>query len=112
VHASTLMCVLDRYHCEGGILLTLFGLLFWDVIFAKIPGAFETQCQLAPLDLGEDTFALARAEAIEGRLADLREGRALEVFELIDAEHREKQTACVGVRWQYSHDELREILEV
>ncbi|KAI0034023.1 VRR-NUC domain-containing protein [Vararia minispora EC-137] len=99
------------YHCEGGIIRTLFGILFWDIIFMNIPGAFETKYQLAPLDLGEETFVLARADAIAARLVDIRKGRALKVFENVDAEHRAKQTSCVGVNWNYSTDELREILQ-
>jgi hypothetical protein len=47
-----------RFHAEGSIVTTIFGLLFWDVIFADVPGVFETPYQSAPLDLGEDTFAL------------------------------------------------------
>ena len=46
------------FHAEGSIVTTIFGLLFWDVFFADVPGVFETPYQSAPLDLGEDTFAL------------------------------------------------------
>ena len=30
-----------RFHSEGSIISTLFGLLFWDILFAPVPGAFE-----------------------------------------------------------------------
>lgn len=48
------------FHSEGSILTTVFGLLFWDILFAPVPGAFETAFQSAPLDLGEDSFALGQ----------------------------------------------------
>lgn len=31
-------------------------LLFWDIIFAPIPGVFETPYQTAPLDMRSDAF--------------------------------------------------------
>jgi fanconi-associated nuclease 1 len=46
------------------------------------------------------------------RLAELRNGKAVEIFEQVDSQHRERQTWCVGVHWEYTRDELREILEV
>ena len=39
-------------HCEGRMFRFLFGLIFWDIIFADdIPGVFQTPFQNAPLDL-------------------------------------------------------------
>lgn len=37
-------------------------LLFWDIIFASIPGVFETPYQSAPLDLGSDAFYVGMCE--------------------------------------------------
>ncbi|VDB82893.1 unnamed protein product [Peniophora sp. CBMAI 1063] len=100
------------YHCEGGIIRTLFGILFWDVIFAPIPGAFETPYQIAPLDMCDETFATTRADAIAARSRDIIDGRAAEIFERVDAEHREKQTMCTGVKWDdYEREELMEIID-
>lgn len=28
------------WHCEGSLLVTLFGILFWDVIFEEVDGVF------------------------------------------------------------------------
>src|SRR5271170_5353384 len=50
------------FHSEGSIVRTLFGLLFFDIIFAPIPGAFETPYQSAPLDIAEDAFYYARKD--------------------------------------------------
>ncbi|KAI0748550.1 VRR-NUC domain-containing protein [Daedaleopsis nitida] len=85
------------FHCEGRIVTTLFGLLFWDIIFAPIPGAFETPFQSAPLDLAEDTFYHSRREHADARLEEIKEGRAAEIIEQTYDKH--KDVICVGVRW-------------
>lgn len=33
------------YHCENGILTTLYSLLFWDIIFLDVPGVFQNPFQ-------------------------------------------------------------------
>ena len=101
------------YHCEGRIVTTLFGLLFWDIIFAPIPGAFETPYQTAPLDIFEDTFYHAREELIEKRLDEIRENNARKIIQNVDDEHRERGTWCLGVRWDlFTKEDLLEIAEV
>ena len=101
------------YHCEGRIVTTLFGLLFWDVIFAPIPGAFETPYQTAPLDIFEDTFYHAREELIEKRLDEICANNARQIIQTVDDEHRERGTWCLGVRWDlFPKEDLLEIAEV
>jgi len=78
---------------------TIYGLLFWDIIFAPIPGAFETPFQTAPLDIADDTFYTSRQDMIDDRLSEIREGKAPELLEANDNRHRETETWCVGVRW-------------
>ncbi len=51
---------------------TLFGLLFWSVLFAEVPEVFRTPFQSAPLDLGSDTFAAARRPLLDARLQEIR----------------------------------------
>jgi len=87
------------FHSEGNITRMIFGLLFWDVIFASVPGAFETPFQSAPLDIAEDSFYHARKDLIEARLRQIRDGKAREIVEHVDSAQREKDTWCVGVRW-------------
>ena len=92
---------------------TLFALLFWDIIFADIPGAFETPYQTAPLDLMEDSFYYARKELVEARLAEVKQGSAKAILESHDDKYREKNTWCVGVRWDICEkQDLLEIVEV
>ncbi|KAI0362440.1 hypothetical protein OH77DRAFT_1515684 [Trametes cingulata] len=85
------------FHSEGRIVTTLFGLLFWDVLFAPIPGAFETRYQAAPLDLAEDTFYHARQALADARLAEIEAGRAAELVGATYEKHQGEM--CVGVRW-------------
>ncbi|KZT27328.1 hypothetical protein NEOLEDRAFT_1110695 [Neolentinus lepideus HHB14362 ss-1] len=100
------------YHSEGSIVRTLFGLLFWDIIFAEIPGAFETPYQSAPLDIAEDSFYFARKDLINARLTQIEEGEAPNLMDQVDDEHRPTGTWCVGVRWDlFSKEDLLEIAE-
>ncbi|KAG2100148.1 uncharacterized protein F5147DRAFT_747172 [Suillus discolor] len=87
-------------HSETRIITTLFGILFWDIIFLPIPGAFETPFQTAPLDIAEDAFYHARREPIETRLKELEDGRGEEIVNRVEAEHRARKTWCVGVDWE------------
>lgn len=100
-------------HSEGRVVTTLFGILFFDVIFAPIPGAFETPYQSAPLDIAEDSFYLARRDLAETRLQEIAESKTSEVFLRTWDAHREMKTFCVGVRWDLcEREDWVEILEV
>lgn len=104
---------LDRLHCEGRIIATLFAMLFWDIIFKHIPGAFETPYQAAPLDIAEDTFYHARRDVADARLKEIREGRAAEILLRTWDEHAERKTFCVGLKWDLcTREDWVEILEV
>lgn len=102
-----------RYHSEGSIVRTIFGLLFFDIIFTSIPGAFETPYQSAPLDIAEDSFYFARRDLIERRLDEIEAGAAAEIIERTDETHRERKTWCVGVHWDlFNRQDLLEIVTV
>ena len=111
-----MLCTLTdlcRFHCETRILTTLFGLLFWDVIFAEVLGAFETPYQTAPLDLFYDSFYRARKEMIDDRLKEIQDGKAREILEKHDKAHRDDAIICVGVDWDLcSREDLLEIVDV
>ncbi|KAG8694499.1 hypothetical protein FRC09_009804, partial [Ceratobasidium sp. 395] len=102
------------FHSEGSIISTLFGLLFWDILFAPVPGAFETPYQSAPLDLFHDSFVSAREDLINARLTELADdqGAARRIIEAIDERERENETWCIGVRWeQFEREDLLEIAD-
>ena len=111
--ASRLYSQCLRLHSEGRIVYTIFGLLFWDIIFATIPGAFETPFQVAPLDIGTDTFYHSRREFFDKRLVEIKQGKAREIIRNVGSKHRDYQTLCVGVNWDLvEKEDLENIVEV
>lgn len=102
-----------RFHSETRILTTIFALIFWDIIFSGVPGAFETPFQAGPLDMFEDSFYLARRALFEQRLEEVRNGKAKEYLKRHDDRYRLKQTWCIGLRWDVCEQkQLLEIVEV
>ncbi|EKO3536310.1 VRR-NUC domain-containing protein [Vibrio fluvialis] len=59
------------YYLENQFLNTLFGLTFWDAIFAPVEGAFINRYQHRPLDLYHDDFVLKRQSYIESAIAEI-----------------------------------------
>ncbi|WP_059018874.1 VRR-NUC domain-containing protein [Vibrio coralliirubri] len=55
----------DVYFSENSFLCGLFGLAFWDVIFADVEGAFINRYQHRPLDLYHSDFVDKRAKQVE-----------------------------------------------
>ena len=99
------------YHSEGGIVRTLFGYLFYDVLFTYIPNVFQTPYQTCPLDLHTDAFYPSRASEINHRLVEIANGDASRLLqEVYDREH-EKQTCVVGIDWSYDFEDLLEIIK-
>ncbi len=58
-------------YAENWLWKSLFGLAFWDIVYAPVPGAFHHPFQYGPRDLDSPAFRHARAAAIEARLAEL-----------------------------------------
>jgi Fanconi-associated nuclease 1 len=110
----------------------IFALVMWDVLYAPVDGAFETPFQSAPLDLGEDSFAIsalaargicgiadpslwrtARAPQIRERLALIEETGGLALIREADERERPRRSFAIGCRWDlYTQQDLLEIAEV
>lgn len=73
------------YFLENNFLNTLFGLAFWDIIFAPVEGAFINPYQRQPLDLYRSSFVENRKAAIENRLQEVRNLGITPFKRLIDA---------------------------
>jgi hypothetical protein len=58
-------------HTENHLYNGLFGMLFWDIIFAPVPGAFYHPFQREPADLMEPDFTLRRQSLFEARFDEL-----------------------------------------
>ncbi|KAG2183177.1 hypothetical protein INT43_006172 [Umbelopsis isabellina] len=99
------------FHSENGIITTIFGLLFWDILFAPFPDVLETPFQNAPLDLKTDAFFVGRSFEIYARLRDISNGKAVEILKQVDERERSSSTSCIGVSWSYTFEQLSQICE-
>lgn len=106
------------FHSESGILKMIFSLVFWDIIFAPVPGAFESAYQSAPLDVATDAFAIMRRPLIEEQMKRIE---ALGIQEIVDRlsesylRESSKKTCCIGISQQswsrYRLEDLQEIVQ-
>ena len=104
-------------HSESQVWTTLFGLMFWDILFdanTAPPGAFlGSPFQTAPLDLHSSHFAAwpPRAAAIRGRLQCIATGGSDAARALLSAAWTaNKGAACAGVAWSaLSLEQLQEV---
>ncbi|XP_042433885.1 fanconi-associated nuclease 1 homolog isoform X2 [Zingiber officinale] len=93
-------------HSEGGIWMTIYGLLMWDVIFSNVPDVFISRFQTAPLDFDTDDFYTSREHLIECQLQKIEDGMAEEI--LICSWESHMGVACRGVNWErHSLPDLR-----
>uniref|UniRef100_A0ACD5ZS42 Uncharacterized protein n=1 Tax=Avena sativa TaxID=4498 RepID=A0ACD5ZS42_AVESA len=96
-------------HSEGGIWMTIFGLLMWDVIFLEVCDVFQSKFQTAPLDFGTDDFYKSRKDLIESQLKRIQDGMAEEM--LISSWELHQGTSCRGVNWdRHSMADLRAVV--
>lgn len=61
-------------YVENALINSLFGLLFWDAVFAPVPGAFFHPFQSGPADLHSPDFRARRASQFEAGFALLHNG--------------------------------------
>lgn len=62
------------HYVENGLINSLFGLFFWDAIFAPIPGAFFHGFQCGPADLDSGRFYERRQSQFAEGLGELESG--------------------------------------
>ncbi|GAC1315747.1 MAG: nuclease Fan1 [Collimonas sp.] len=67
-------------YVENALINSLFGLLFWDAVFAPVPGAFFHPFQSGPADLHSADFRTRRARQFEDGFALLHNGGYREVI--------------------------------
>ena len=98
-------------HAETITLRTIFGLLFWDIIFDKnIDNVFVDRFQSIPLDFQSDLFYTNRKELIDNRVELIRSSPSDIICELVGqiwAEYRNVE--CALVSWSL-FDELEDFL--
>lgn len=92
------------HYVENTLMNGLFGLAFWEQIFAPVPGVFNNPFQAVPTDMYEQGFAESRADILERRLAMLREA---DLGELLPAAFRRYHGyQCRWVNWRYLDEAL------
>lgn len=64
----------EVHFVENKLMNALFGLAFWEQIFAPVPGAFQNPYQAVPADMYEPVFRQRRERAVAARLEQLRGG--------------------------------------
>ncbi|MGR5166049.1 VRR-NUC domain-containing protein [Vibrio astriarenae] len=93
------------FYSENLLLNGLFGLAFWDVVFADIDKAFVNRYQHRPLDLYHANFTQKRATQIEEVLTLIRSGSCNSIV----ANFKQKQgIANPFVHWKWLSSELIE----
>lgn len=94
----------SAYYVENSLMNTLFGLAFWDQIFAAVPGAFHNAYQSVPQDMYEPEFATRRAQGIARRLDELRDGNLHDA--LMGAYKRYSGYQCHWTDWRVVDESL------
>ena len=84
-------------HTESGLWTTLFGLLFFDVLFADVPEMLPTPMLTGPLDLHDEGFFERRAHIARPILSALDAGEGPARLAAAIGEH--VHAAITGVRW-------------
>lgn len=95
------------FYVENMLFRSLFGLCFWDVIFAPVAGVFFNPFQRGPIDLYTEDFVPNRAQLIEQRMQQIAEG---EMAAIVSKTFAEKSGVTNHfVSWGYLSDELLEL---
>ena len=85
-------------YVENTLMNALFGLAFWEQIFAPVPGAFHNPFQGIPTDMYSPDFRARRRPALEARMAQLRAEGIQPLLQ--DAYTRYASFQCRWVDWR------------
>ncbi|KAK6358549.1 hypothetical protein TWF730_007878 [Orbilia blumenaviensis] len=99
------------FHCEGGIIKTIFAYLMYDILFLPLPNIFQTEFQTCPLDLHTDSFYVCRMSEINHRLMEISNGEAARIVREVWKKEVERQTCVIGLDWGFEINEVCEIVE-
>ena len=90
-------------HCEGIVFNSLFGLLFWDIIYrhdSLTSDAFHSPFQSIPLDLNSDDFYFRRQSLIESQLDKIKLMSKVELIESIENVWNKYEGCLSLVDWE------------
>lgn len=86
--SSHLKNIFPGGHWEGRILMTIFFLLFWDIIYNSIQGLrgiFLSHYQVFPLDMFTDSFYRNRKTLIDEKLKEIKESTIEDLIEKMES---------------------------
>lgn len=69
----------NALHVENTLFAGLFGMIFWDLIFLPVKGAFCNPFQAGPADLYLPSFRRDRSSGFKRRLEEVRDGQGPEI---------------------------------
>lgn len=96
------------FYVENTLFNGLFGLAFWDIIFAAVAGVFFNRFQNAPADLYSSDFIGARSALIEARLKNLADAEFMRNC-IRSFYHAKQGLANPFVDWRYLDEQLLEL---
>ncbi|KAF3162650.1 hypothetical protein TWF225_006735 [Orbilia oligospora] len=99
------------FHCEGGIIKTIFAYLMYDILFLPLPNIFQTEFQTCPLDLHTDSFYVCRMSEINHRLMEISNGEGARIVKEVWKKEVERQTCVIGLDWKFEINEICEVVE-
>ena len=94
----------EVHYVENTLMCGLFGLAFWEQIFAPVPGAFNNAFQSVPADMYEQDFFRRRQESLEQRMQELERGPLTELLCAAYTTHEGYQNRWVS--WRYLSRDL------
>jgi hypothetical protein len=86
------------HYVENALMNSLFGLAFWEQIFAPVAGVFHNPYQSIPADMYDPVFSVRRQGLLENRVRELREVDLQ--AELVAAWRRCAPYQCRWVNWR------------
>jgi len=86
------------HYVENTLMNTMFGLAFWEQIFAPVPGAFHNPFQGIPTDMYSPEFRIRRRPMLQARMVQLR-AEGIEPL-LQEAHSRYASFQCRWVDWR------------
>ncbi len=100
---------LKGFYVENYLWTSLYGLIFWDIIFKSKPGAFYNPFQRGPNDLYSEDFYLSRKSEIDKRIKWI--GNKDWAVKVLDTYDEKKLTANYLVRWkQVKKSDVKKVL--
>ena len=101
----------NGYHCEGSMFTTIYSLLFYDIIFAEVTGAFQHDFQVRPLDMQSKWFYQNRKQSIDERVELISRDFDWVTKTLLERFSQLEGVMIVGVNWEFESTNIIRVCE-